>query len=607
MRIGPKLLLSFFSVAFLVLITGGVSYYFSNEIKNDLISENLTTSAQLQTLTEMTGELQNSLLYTRNFLTESAKKFSGDQSLSVSSQIRQSRQIVMESLDQFSESLDNISEIRAASTSAGEISSVNHTQISELSDSLKQSFSYYNSLVRQLFELDESPEMSNEIFNITIEPYFRNTLLPILQDLRAANYESIDLQMEVLQIRADETVTKIVLYTVFAFLISLILASLVYRSISKPISELTAVAEEMGSGDLSQRIELNTNDELAELAKTLNGMAENLNKSMVSRSYVNNIIQSMGDMLIVTNPDGEISLANIAVSKNIGYNPTDLVNTSFWHLIAGEEREDFKRNVKNNSTPETPVEIKLVTNSGETIPVNLSYSTLSKNGEGTDMIFVASDISLLKEAEKKISDSLEEKNVLLSEIHHRVKNNLAVITGLLELQTWNLKSEEGIGILRDTQLRIKSIALVHEKLYKTENFANVHIDDYIEDLTKGIEDSFNDPTKNIIRSVKCENIKMNINQAIPFSLLLNEVIVNAYQHAFGGISEGEIKIELKRISDDLIQLQVEDNGVGLKGDPLHSKSQGMKLISTLSSQLSGKFEIKNAQTKGTVFIAEFPA
>ncbi len=607
MRIGPKLLLSFFTVAFLVLITGGVSYYFSNEIKNDLISENLTTSAQLQTLTEMTGELQNSLLYTRNFLTESAKRYSGDQSLFVSSQIRQSRQIVMESLDQFSESLDNISKIRATSTSAGEISSVNPTQITELSDSLRQSFSYYNSLVRELYELDESPEMSNEIFNITIEPYFRNTLLPVLQDLRKANYASIDLQMEVLQTKADETVIKIVLYSVLAFLISLILATLVYRSISKPISELTAGAEEMGSGNLSQRIELNTDDELSDLAKTLNGMAENLNKSMVSRTYVNNIIQSMGDMLIVTNPDGEILLANNAVNKNIGFTSEDLVDTIFWDLISGEEREEFRMSVKRNSSLETPVEIKLVTNSGDTIPVNLSYSTLSKNGERADMIFVASDISVLKEAERKISDSLEEKNVLLSEIHHRVKNNLAVITGLLELQTWNLKSEEGIGVLRDSQLRIKSIALVHEKLYKTENFANVFIDDYIEELTKGIEDSFNDPAKSIIRRVNSENIKMNINQAIPFSLLLNEVVVNAYQHAFKGISDGYINIELKEVSEGRLQLKVEDNGVGLKGDPMDSESQGMKLISTLTSQLNGEFEIKNADTKGTIFTVEFPA
>lgn len=607
MRIGSKLLLSFLSVALLVLITGSISYYFSNEIKNDLILESRTTSVQMQTLTEMSSQLQNSLLYTRNYLTESAKQRAGNNSLPVAAQIRQSREIVLTSLQRFSEELDKISVNELNDFSDTESVGINQSEITELTDSLRQSYSYYKTLVMELFELDETTMLSEEVFNITIEPYFRNTLLPILLELRSTYNESVELRLSNLQDRAEKTLWNIIFYSTFAFIISLVLAYLVYRSITIPVKKLTKTAQALGDGNLSERIELNTKDELENLANTFNKMAENLNKSMVSRSYVNNIIQSMGDMLLVTNAEDEIVLANDAVSKKLGFESDDIINSSFWHIVVGEEREDVKAIVENAVKMESPAETRFVSKNGEVIPVNLSYSTLADQEENMGRIFVASDISLLKEAEKKISDSLNEKNVLLAEIHHRVKNNLAVISGLLEMQIWNLKNPESINILRDSQLRIQSIALVHEKLYQTDDFADVHIREYVEELSKGIEESFRDPGKKIVRSIECDDIRMNINQAIPFSLLLNEAVVNAYKHAFKGLDEGVIKITLLQRNNEL-RLTVSDDGIGLpdnKPNP-DKPSQGMKLIDTLSKQLDGNYKLKPGPDKGTVFEVTFP-
>jgi PAS domain S-box-containing protein len=609
MRIGTKLLLSFLIVAFLVLITGSLSYYFSNEIKSDLIRESGSTAGQLQTLTEMSVQLQNSLLYTRNYLTESAKRRAGDQSLTVSAQIRQSEQMALESLDRFNSELEELKTKYQDDTRLPALSEESHAGIISLTDSLQRSFSYYETIVREIFDLERETSFGDEIFNVTIEPYFRNTLLPILLQLRTTYNEQVDLQLANLQERAEETVLRIIFYTVLSFVMSLLLAFLVFRSITKPVKELTETAKQLGDGDLSQRIELNTGDELANLADTFNIMAENLSKSMVSRSYVNNIIQSMGDMLFVTGADGSIEMINQAVKEKLEYQTEDLKDDNFWFLITGEEREYVKEIVEAESGGNgTPIETRLVTKFGTVIPVNLSYTMLSGNGTGMSRIFVASDISTLKEAEQKISESLREKNVLLAEIHHRVKNNLAVISGLIEMQVWNIEGEESKTVLRDSQLRIQSIALVHEKLYQNENFAEIKISEYIKELVEGISESFTNPNSEIVKTYDCEDIKMNINQAIPFSLLLNESIVNAYKHGFKGREKGELKVQLKS-KDDNITLIVSDDGVGLLTPDAvtNSKSLGIKLIETLTSQLEGKFELKNNEGAGVTFKIVFPA
>lgn len=608
MRIGTKLLLSFLTVAFLVLITGGLSYYLSNEIKNDLIRESGSTAIQLQKLTEMSVHLQNSLLYTRNYLTERGKQRAGDQSLSVAAQIRQSEQIAIESLDNFEDELTELSNEGIDGLGSGDEFTEKQIEVVSLTDSLARSFSYYDTLVREMFDLEREESFGDEMFNVTIEPYFRNTLLPILLQLRSAYYERVELQLTNLQASSADTVWNIIFYTALAFIIALLLAFLVFRSISRPIKKLTQTAREVGDGDLSRRIELKTKDELANLADTFNKMAENLSKSMVSRSYVNNIIQSMGEMLIVTDRSGSIQIVNKAVGEKLGFDPDDLAGDCFWHLLSGEDRESVKDTVTADSNTGGPIETRFVTQMGEIIPVNLSYTLLNNQQDEENCIYVASDISTQKDAEEKISESLKEKNVLLAEIHHRVKNNLAVISGLIEMQVWNVEDEEIRNVLRDSQLRIQSIALVHEKLYQTDNFANIRVSDYIRELVLGIADSFNDPNKKIENTFDCEDIGLNINQAIPFSLLLNESVVNTYKHAFKGIKEGELRVMLRQ-EDSQVILTVSDNGVGIKedGHVPANPSLGMKLIETLSHQLDGEYKLMPGPDGGTVFRVTFPA
>lgn len=605
MRLGTKLIASFILVALLVLITGGLSYYLSNEIKNDLVEQSRGAADQLQVFTEMTVQLQNSLLYTRNYLIESKKRRDGDESLTTISQIRQSELTATKSLNQFDVALNSMKENDILELTA---TGTEQRNLAVLKDSLEGSFVFYDSLVRELFELEREGSFGDEVFNVTIEPYFRNTLLPILLQLRSSFDERVDLQLTEIQQRADVTVKRIIFFTGLAFILSIILAYLVYQSIAKPVQTLTAAAEEIGEGNLSKRIELKSKDELAHLANTFNKMAENLSQSMVSKSYVNNIIQSMGDMLMVTDLEGNIKMVNDSTIKKLKLSEDELLSQSVWKLVANQNGSHLKFAIENSSKDDLLTETKLQTSDGDVIPVILTSSYLNDDlNQNQSRVFVASDITIQKEAEKKISDSLQEKNVLLAEIHHRVKNNLAVISGLLQMQIWNLDDELSIKALKDSQIRIQSIALIHEKLYKTENFASIDIAEYVKELVQAIETSFSDPDKNIDVQFDLSELSMTINQAIPFSLLLNEGVVNVYKHAFKNKKEGRILISLQNEGDEII-LEIEDDGEGLAKDKKVKEIQslGLTLIDTLTQQLEGTFTISNGKDMGVLFSVKFP-
>lgn len=607
MRLGTKLLAGFFSIALLVLITGSLSYYLGNAVKNELIETSELTSSQLQTLTDLTSDLQNSLLYTRNYLTEVDKRERGDNSISITAQIRESRRIVERSLDNFETDFQKFLERSKSNIAEEEDFDTFVIQIEELADSLQTSFSYYNSLTRQIVNPDENG-FGNEIFVVTVEPYFRNTILPSLMELRSLFNERVNNQLAELENRANTTVRQVIFITILAFLIALVFTFIVYRSIAKPIQKLQKTADELGSGDLSKRIEIHTRDELADLAESFNSMAENLSKSMVSRSYMNNIVQSMGDMLLVTDDRHQIELMNYAVEATIGYRSEHLHGVGISKLFEDKNAKNFLEMYSNSESDEPIIgEWMMKTGKDEEIPVVLTHTKIQDQNGETKHIYVAKDITEQKEAARKISESLKEKDVMLSEIHHRVKNNLAVISGLLEMQVWNTEDETIAEILRDSQLKIKSMSLVHEKLYQNENFVDIDIAVYTKELVGEIQRSFQSNRKKIETSFDCDSISVTLNQAIPISLLLNECVVNIYKHAFKNMTGGEIFIKMRQ-KGEKVGILIADNGVGLPDDFRidESGTMGMVLIDTLTKQLNGEYSFKNGSKSGTELTIVFP-
>lgn len=213
--------------------------------------------------------------------------------------------------------------------------------------------------------------------------------------------------------------------------------------------------------------------------------------------------------------------------------------------------------------------------------------------------------STVKSQTEDLKQSLEEKEVLLREIHHRVKNNLAIMSGLFELQLDGTENEETKKALRNSQSRLKSMALVHDKLYRTSTLTEIEMSHYITELVKSLRNTFTSPDQNIDLEFTFDDVRLDIDQAIPCGLLINEIVVNAFKHAFDNKESGLIKISMKK-QKETAELIIADNGQGIPEDfDLHEKSSlGMMLIETFKNQLEAKLEVDNSG--GTKFTFTFP-
>lgn len=201
----------------------------------------------------------------------------------------------------------------------------------------------------------------------------------------------------------------------------------------------------------------------------------------------------------------------------------------------------------------------------------------------------------VKSKTKEISQALEEKEILMSEIHHRVKNNLAIISGLLQLEAmdWS-KNKEVQSVLNESMLRVKSIAMIHEQLYQTEDFANISFDEYVQELTELVSQTIDTGSQAIALEVECDELHININQAIPCALIINELVTNAYEHGFTNLDRGLIKIEVKE-RDKYLKLVVKDNGKGFPEDFNFndSSSLGLSMVQQITDQLDGDLNFQN--------------
>jgi two-component sensor histidine kinase len=217
---------------------------------------------------------------------------------------------------------------------------------------------------------------------------------------------------------------------------------------------------------------------------------------------------------------------------------------------------------------------------------------------------VITDITDRKQAEERIKASLQEKEVLLKEIHHRVKNNMQIISSLLSLQESYIKDPFVLKAFRESQVRIRSMAMIHEKLYQSEDLARIDIGEYIESLVVDLFHTYSVTPGAITFKNNVEYIYLELNIAIPCCLLLNELISNSLKYAFPGGRKGEISIDFKS-KKDTYQLTVKDNGVGFPEDLDFRtvESLGMQLIHMFVKKLHGTVELNSRC--GTEFKIEF--
>ncbi len=215
------------------------------------------------------------------------------------------------------------------------------------------------------------------------------------------------------------------------------------------------------------------------------------------------------------------------------------------------------------------------------------------------------DVTTRRDAEEKLKTSLHEKEVLLKEVHHRVKNNLQVISSLISLQAEELKDPQARAAFRESRQRVRSMALIHENLYQSQNLASIRIRDYIETVTKELRRSFR--ADGVTFSLDVEAIHLGIDAAVPCGLIINELLTNALKHAFPGHRPGNISVLLHRVSPKSLRLVVEDNGIGFpEGVDFRSlTSMGMTLVISLAQQIEGTLAME--RNAGTRFTIDFPA
>lgn len=215
------------------------------------------------------------------------------------------------------------------------------------------------------------------------------------------------------------------------------------------------------------------------------------------------------------------------------------------------------------------------------------------------------EVAERERAEEHIRASLQEKEVLLKEIHHRVKNNLQVISSLLNLQANSIDDERIYLILRDSQNRVRSMALIHEKLYRSENLAQIDLADYSRDLTAYLFRSQDAHVRGINLNIQADNIFVNVDTAVPCGLIINELVSNSLKHAFPGGQGGQILVVIKSDSDHQITLVIKDDGIGLPPavNFQETESLGLQLVNSLVNQLNGSIELSSEQ--GTQFTITF--
>ena len=250
------------------------------------------------------------------------------------------------------------------------------------------------------------------------------------------------------------------------------------------------------------------------------------------------------------------------------------------------------------------IESTLRRKTGEVINVILGVALLDPNHPSGELTFTAMDITERKKAEAQIERDLHEKEVLLREVHHRVKNNLQVICSLLNLQSAHVQDETSLQMFKESENRVRSIAMVHEELYRSEDFSSIPVRDYLTNLIRHLFQIYQVKNLDIKLDVEVDDLQMDIDTAIPTGLLINELISNILKHAFpaGWKGKPRIRVKIHKMDEERVKLTISDNGIGLPENVESDETGtlGFRLITVLSEgQLGGKLNI--IRRNGTVF------
>jgi len=708
LSIGIKILLGFSILIFIYLGLGLLSYSKMNEL-NVLAEQSVPLSYRITSLQEFAISLETLDRDIDKFFIANYKENQDE----VDNDFVKMRSII------------KLIEINADSSSIG-----NLQEMERILSEIQLNFNY-------LVDLEPNSTNSKMINEKRILVYdLINTERQKHRELLLETTNKIQVNVVDQKMMISDLIKEFLILGISILVFGVLLSVITSRSISRPIDRLRMAASEIGHGQFNVNIPVQSNDEVGQLAFAFNKMTRELQKTTVSKEYVENIFRSMFDLLVVATPEGIIQTVNKTICDLLGYRSEELVGQSMDRLIYDEithsESSNSNELVKNDSI--INLEKYYIAKDGKKIPVLLSMSNMYDNeGNNLGVVYVARDITERKSAdealksslsllnatlestadgilvvdrnghitrwnqkfadmwqipedvlssnsdeqalnhvlnqmvnpeaflakvrelygqpeassidqlyltggriferysqpqrigkyilgrvwsfrditeqrrsEDKIRKSLDEKEVLLKEIHHRVKNNMQIVSSLLDHQTQHIKDKNVIEIFTESQNRIASMALVHEKLYQSKDLAKIDFYDYINDLVANLFQSYVENSGKIKLNMKIENIQLDIDLAIPCGLIINELVTNSLKYAFPDGRNGEIKIVFRKTDENMLELAISDNGIGIPLDLDFRKtgSLGLHLVTILAeNQLHGKINLY--RNEGTEFRIEF--
>ncbi|HJV86414.1 MAG TPA: histidine kinase dimerization/phosphoacceptor domain -containing protein [Noviherbaspirillum sp.] len=416
-----------------------------------------------------------------------------------------------------------------------------------------------------------------------------------------------------------------------SMLAGLALAALLAERIRRPIHALQAPAEALGLGkpvtmptlrlkeanDVAQvlvkasQLLRQRTDERDLAAKAEREMRTIKQRLEHSEAFQRRIFEEAPNAIILVEPSGRIVRANAEAERVFGYSGEELLRLRVEDLVP--EESTGRHQALRESYSEHPARRPMGTDGnlygrradGSVFPVDVMLSPLQLS-EGTLTIATVRDITDLRRHEEQLGSALREKETLLKELYHRVKNNLQVIASMISLQERSMAGDATRIALKEAADRVSAMALVHEKLYQSGNLSSIALDEYIADLCKRLGDAAGAGEHGIRLDTEVEAVQIGLDLAVPLGLVLNELVSNCLKHAFPGGRQGRILVRLERMAMHAMRLTVADDGVGLPPGmtPAASTTLGLKLVTALAAQLDAEFSLESQQ--GTVATFTFP-
>ncbi len=330
------------------------------------------------------------------------------------------------------------------------------------------------------------------------------------------------------------------------------------------------------------------------------------------RDRLQKYLDVAGVIIVTLNKQGEITLINRKGCEILGYPKRALIGKNWFDTCIPERfrsktREAFQQIIAGNLQASEYYENPILTHSGEERIIAWHNAILTdKSGNPIGTLSSGEDITQRKQAEEQIKAALKEKEVLLREIHHRVKNNMQIVSSLLRLQSRYTKDKQSLDIFKASRSRIESMAFIHEKLYQSKDLTKIDFNDYVNTLVRNLFTTYGVSTARIKLNIDIKHVSLPLDKAIPCGLIINELVSNSLKYAFPANKQGEIRITLYPTNENQLELIVSDNGISIPEniDFRNTDSLGLHLVTILAEdQLQG--EISLNRTEGTEFKIKF--